>query len=1027
MNDGEIRIDTKIDTTGIDKGVDEVKGKLTHSIKGLSSIVKGAGFAAAFAGIASGIREISKSTEALENSIRKASTLFGDVSVNVDSLRGKILQLSSDTGIAADEIGGALYEALSSGVPATEDMTTAMDFLRSSAEAAKGGFADLEGTVTATAAVINAYGLAWEDAERVQGVLIQTQNKGMTTIGKLSTGLARVIPTAASFGVSLEQIGAALATTTAAGTQTDEAITGLNSLLAELGKQGQQGAKGLTEAAKAAGLGDKNFQDLVDEGWSLADILTLMSDYASSTDRTLIDMFGSIEAGRTALQLAGENADRFEENLKAMFDTAGLVSSAAAAVTTNTERLGFAIENAGSKIGSVFEPAVQGVAGILADMVNSLAGNRDRAREVETAFNNLMAASDNLKAAQDGAKESTEELTAALEAQASATYHSSLLTFVESYRSEADRLDAVREQIAEKYGNIEADTATFNEIMAKYGNDAEFIADAYELMLQGFGSEDISRKMGRPVDVMDLEMWNDVSEAVLGYKADIESLRLEEENLSKSWSHYAREMAEAIRTGKVGISDLMAADTDLYQMVMALNDAYTETFDNVRAEAESLSVDEIRTQIEEATKAISDDGLLTNEAYERLQAMIDALQARFLELTGERYVVEIEPKVEQPAGGGKKTGGTEEPTLDTEKVRTAIDVWEELNQTFLDNKVKAELLGDSFNLVEENAAATERAINELIEDFDLDPASTDAKILVDLLEDIKNGSKDTTDALAEMAKQLEDWGKSAATSFAESIGTGLEDLVVDLMTIDEQVEVLKDDLNAAKESLIDANDRLAEKEEEYRLALLEGNSEAIAEALEQLDLAKETQKAQEEKVRSLEDEIAATESGAEAWASFGKAALTALADVLEGLGAQLAAQAVAKLISWDFANAAIATAGSAAAYLAAGLVRSWAGSYAEGGIVPKVAGVPDTGDRHVASVNPGELILTRAQQDNLASLLTAQEAMLDMRSGAEDAGARPIVVEITGDVYGLDSEEVGRAVYRNIRSLQEEGRLDRWR
>ena len=337
MYDGEIRIDTRIDTTGLDKGVNEVQGKLNRSVKGLQSLMKSAGLAAAFAALAKGVKQVAESTEALENSIRKASTLFGDVAVNVDNLRGKILQLSSSTGIAAEEIGGALYEALSSGVPATEDMAIAMDFLRSSAEAAKGGFADLEGTVTATAAVINAYGLAWEDAERVQGVLIQTQNKGMTTIGQLSNGLARVIPTAASFGVSLEQIGAALATTTAAGTQTDEAITGLNSLLAELGKQGQTGAKGLTEAAKAAGLGEKNFQDLIDEGWTIADILTLMSEYADKTDKTLIDMFGSIEAGRTALQLAGENAGRFADNLEAMNNTEGLVAAASAAVTTNTE------------------------------------------------------------------------------------------------------------------------------------------------------------------------------------------------------------------------------------------------------------------------------------------------------------------------------------------------------------------------------------------------------------------------------------------------------------------------------------------------------------------------------------------------------------------------------------------------------------------------------------------------------------------------------------------------------------------
>ena len=742
--------------------------------------------------------------------------------------------------------------------------------------------------------------------------------------------------------------------------------------------------------------------------------------------------------------LAGENAGRFAENLESMYDTAGLVASAAATVTTNTERLGTAIRNAGSTIGSVFEPAVQDVAGILADMINSLSGNRDRAREVETAFGNLMTASDDLRMVQEGTKKSTDELTAALEAQASATYHSSLLTFVESYNAAADDLDDVRKKISDKYKGIEDDTATFNEIMEKYGENTEFFSDAYSLMLQGYGSADISSMMGKIVDVADIELWHELSGAVQGYEAEIEGLRIKEQELAAAWSEYTREMTEAIRTGKVGISDLMSADYDLYQAVMALNDIYTTTFDNVRAEAESLSLDEIRSEIEEATRAISDDGILTNEAYEELQAKIDALQTRFIELTGERYIVEIEPTV-HPAGGSE--GGTAAESagesitipVSLELQETPESVIKELSETMLDNGRLASIMGDSFNLAEADIAAMTDALRRLVTEFDLDDSNESVRNLIDSLEllgvsfdssedDAKDWTEKLSDWLKELGDEMAQWATQAATSFAQSVGSGIEDLVVDLMTIDEQVEALNEQLADAEQEQLERNQELAEAEQEYADALLLGNEAEIEKALENLELAQRTKKAQDEKVASLQDEIQATKDGTKAWESFGKSALLALADVLEGLGAQLAAQAVAQAISYNWVNAALATAGSVAAYVAAGLIRGWAGSYAEGGIVPQVAGVPSTGDQHIARVNPGELILTEAQQGNLAAILATQQAMIDARAADDATGPRSIVINLSGaEIIGLDSEEVGRAIYRNIRSLQTEGVIGGWR
>jgi len=123
---------------------------------------------------------------------------------------------------------------------------------------------------------------------------------------------------------------------------------------------------------------------------------------------------------------------------------------------------------------------------------------------------------------------------------------------------------------------------------------------------------------------------------------------------------------------------------------------------------------------------------------------------------------------------------------------------------------------------------------------------------------------------------------------------------------------------------------------------------------------------------------------------------------------------------------ALAAAGSIAAYVAAGTIRGYAGSFAEGGIVPQVSGIPTSGDKHVASVNPGELILNAAQQQNVAAQLAMLSRMTELIASI-NVNSHSIVVNMSGaTINGLDEEKVGRAIYRNIKTLQREGVLGTW-
>lgn len=334
MSDGQIIYEVRADDSKLDRDLDQSNQKVESKSGKFAAAAGVVGKAAAGAALAVGSAAVAASGAAIkfgsdfESSMAAASTLFGDVSVNTDLLNEKMLALSDSSGVAASELGGSLYNALSAGIPASEDMSEAVEFLEKSTRLAKAGFTDVDTAMSATVKTMNAYGLGVEEADRVQKILMQTQNNGITTVGELGSVLSNVTPTAAAMGVEFEQVGAAISSMTAAGTPAAQATTQLNSLFAELGKEGTKAQIAMLEAAEGTEHAGKSFQEMMDEGVPLNEVLDMMGDYAEDNGVGMLDMFSSIEAGKGALAISGSNAEGFTKNLKAMSTEADVVGDA---------------------------------------------------------------------------------------------------------------------------------------------------------------------------------------------------------------------------------------------------------------------------------------------------------------------------------------------------------------------------------------------------------------------------------------------------------------------------------------------------------------------------------------------------------------------------------------------------------------------------------------------------------------------------------------------------------------------------
>lgn len=249
-----------------------------------------------------------KNYKTFEDSFKKVRTLTDTSVMSFDEMKNAIMDLSTQTGISASEIGEAVYQGLSAAVD-TKDI---IEFTKQATNLAKTGFTTTADAVDVLTTIINAYGLEAKDASRISGVLIQTQNDGKTTVDQLAKSMGKVIPTAKSMGVNIENLGSAYAIMTRNGTSTRNATTQINRVLSELGKEGSDVSAILKDQT------GKSFSELMKEGYSLGDVMKILQDSVDGDTDAFRNLWKSQVAGQGALAMLSEGTDGYNKQLVRM-------------------------------------------------------------------------------------------------------------------------------------------------------------------------------------------------------------------------------------------------------------------------------------------------------------------------------------------------------------------------------------------------------------------------------------------------------------------------------------------------------------------------------------------------------------------------------------------------------------------------------------------------------------------------------------------------------------------------------------
>lgn len=310
-----------------------------------------------------------------ESSFAKVSTLLDSNVVDFSQYKDELLSASSESKVAVDEFSEAVYSSISAGV----DQQEAIQFTTDAMKLAKGGFTDGAKAVDVLTTAINAYGLQASDATRVSDLLITTQNLGKTTVDELASSMGTVIPVANASNFSIEELSASYAQLTKNGVATAESGTYLKAMLSELSKSGSIADITLRE------LTGKGFADLKKEGTSTTEILSLLNAEAQKNDKTLKDMFGSVEAGSAALVLYKNSGEEYNEMLRGMETSAGATQKAFEKIdATPAEQLKGALNelrNEGVRFGAAFVPVIEKVSDILRGAAEAFSELTDEQKE----------------------------------------------------------------------------------------------------------------------------------------------------------------------------------------------------------------------------------------------------------------------------------------------------------------------------------------------------------------------------------------------------------------------------------------------------------------------------------------------------------------------------------------------------------------------------------------------------------------------------------------------------------------------
>ncbi|ARD65010.1 phage tail tape measure protein [Eubacterium limosum] len=325
-----------------------------------------------------------------EKSMGMVSTLLDGTTEQVKDrtaeLSESVLNVSKDTGVAAKDISGGLYEVIS----AYGDTADSAKILEVAAKGAKASGASTTDTIRLLSSVTKGYGdTSFEANQKVADLAFLTAKLGQTTFPELASSIGQVVPLCENLKVSQEELFGVMATATGVTGTASEVSTQLKGVLQALMSPTESMIVLMND------LGYANGQAMM-ESLGLQGSINTIVKAAEDSGKPLQDYIGEINGQIIALALAGAQSENLTEKTKAMMEANG---AATEAYEKSQDNMGAKFEKAMNKImvslielGDAAAPTLEKIADMISDVADWFGSLSDEQQENILKWGGLAAA-----------------------------------------------------------------------------------------------------------------------------------------------------------------------------------------------------------------------------------------------------------------------------------------------------------------------------------------------------------------------------------------------------------------------------------------------------------------------------------------------------------------------------------------------------------------------------------------------------------------------------------------------------------
>jgi len=209
-------------------GIKRSAGALVHALNPLHMSLAKLATYASLGSLAYGVQNAVRSYATFEKQLANVSTMLDKTTMHyLPKYEKQLRSLSKTYGESTETLSLGTYDLLSASV----DASKAMGVLEIATQAAIAGMTDTKVAGKVITDILDSYGMGIEQASRVSDILFATVKRGKTTFPELASSIGQVAAAASVAGLSIEEVGAAIATMTRAGLDTSVAVMSLKNII----------------------------------------------------------------------------------------------------------------------------------------------------------------------------------------------------------------------------------------------------------------------------------------------------------------------------------------------------------------------------------------------------------------------------------------------------------------------------------------------------------------------------------------------------------------------------------------------------------------------------------------------------------------------------------------------------------------------------------------------------------------------------------------------------------------------------